>query len=54
MYVNCYDGYGLCLFSVPVKKGTEAANLGDHIYYANELVDTWRVTDNPEGAVIRY
>ncbi|KAF0219250.1 MAG: hypothetical protein FD174_2336 [Geobacteraceae bacterium] len=54
MFVNCYDGYGLCIFSVPVREGTEAEELGDHIYYENDLVDAWRVTDNPEGAVVRY
>jgi hypothetical protein len=55
MFVNCYDGYGFCIFSIPVKAdNTEAEKLGDHIYYEHELVDYWHVTDKPEGAVVRY
>lgn len=54
MYINCYDGYGLCLFAVRVKEGVQAEELGDHIYYEHDLVDVWHVTDHPEGAVVRY
>ncbi len=54
MFVNCYDGYGLCLFSVPVREDREAEKLGDHIYYEHDLVDYWDVADTPEGAVVRY
>ena len=54
MYVNCYDTYGLCLFAVRVKEGVEPVALADHIYYEHELVDTWHVTEEPEGAVVRY
>lgn len=54
MFVNCYDGYGLCLFSVPVREGVEAERLADHIYFENELIDAWQIADIPEGAVVRY
>ncbi len=54
MFVNCYDTYGLCLFAVRVKDGVEPAMLADYIYNGHDLVDTWQVTEAPEGAVVRY
>ena len=54
MFVNCYNGYGLCLFSVTVKEGVRAEKLGNHIYDGHWLVDHWSVSDAPEGAVVRY
>lgn len=54
MFVNCYDSYGTCLFSVPAKEGVKPEELADHIYAHNEEVDTYRVTDQPEGAVVKY
>ncbi|WP_306534039.1 hypothetical protein [Geobacter sp.] len=54
MFVNCYDGYGLCLFSVTVKEGVVARTLGHHISSNHKLIDHWSVTDSPEGAVVRY
>ncbi len=54
MFINCYDGYGLCLFSVIVKDGVQAEKLADHIYYEHELVDFCCVTSEPEGAFVRY
>lgn len=54
MFVNCYDGYGLCLFAVRVKEGVEAEDLGDHICNEHDLIDYWYVADDPEGAVVRY
>ena len=54
MFVNCYDGYGLCLFAVRVKEGVQPEKLGDHIYHENDLVDFWQVTDEPNAAVVRY
>ncbi|MCM2359601.1 MAG: hypothetical protein NDI77_15735 [Geobacteraceae bacterium] len=54
MFVNCYDGYGFCLFAVRVKDGVAAEDLGDHIYYENDLVDCWHVANAPAGAVVRY
>lgn len=54
MFVNCYDTYGLCLFAVRVKDGVEADDLGDHICNEHDLIDYWHVTDDPEGAVVRY
>ncbi len=54
MFINCYNGYGLCLFSVIVKDGVEADRLADHIYYEHELIDFCHVTTAPEGAVVRY
>jgi hypothetical protein len=54
MFVNCYDGYGLCLFAVRVREGLEPDTLGEQISGEHELVDSWQVTDIPEGAVVRY
>lgn len=54
MFVNCYDGYGICLFSVTLRDGVEARRLGNHIYNQHVLVEHWSVTDAPEGAVVRY
>ncbi len=54
MFVNCYDSYGLCLFAVSVKEGVPAEALGDYLYNEHDLVDLWKVTDTPEGAVVRY
>jgi hypothetical protein len=54
MFVNCYDGYGLCLFSVRIKEGVMADSLGDHIYSLNDLIDSWCVANEPHGAVVRY
>lgn len=54
MFVNCYDNYGFCLFAIRVKEGVEPVELGDHIYYEHDLVDSWHVTDEPEGAVVSY
>ena len=54
MFVNCYNGYGQCLFAVNVKEGVEPEELGDHIYDEHDLVDYWKVTEQPEGAVVRY
>jgi hypothetical protein len=54
MFVNCYDNYGFCLFAVRVKDGVAADDLGDYIYHEHDLVDVWKVTDRPEGAVVRY
>ncbi|BBA69904.1 hypothetical protein [Geobacter sulfurreducens] len=53
MYVTCYDGYGLCLFSVTVREGVEARSLAGHIATRHALVDHWSVSDSPEGAVVR-
>ncbi len=54
MFVNCYDNYGLCLFAVEVREGVEPDRLADYIYYEHDLVDTWQVTEEPAGAVVRY
>ncbi len=54
MNVNCYDGYGHCLFAIPVKEGVEPEELGDQIYYEHDLVDWWRAAPSPEGAVVKY
>lgn len=54
MFVNCFDEYGRCLFSVPVREGVEAELLADHIYFQNELIDAWLIADSPQGAVVRY
>ncbi len=54
MFINCYDGYGLCLFAVRVKEGVEADRLGDLICNEQEVIDFWHVTDEPEGAIVRY
>jgi hypothetical protein len=54
MFVNCYDGYGFCLFAVRIREGVKAELLGNLISNVNELIDFWRVTDEPEGAVVRY
>ena len=54
MFVNCFDGYGLCLFSVPVREGLEAERLAHHIYGEHDLVDDWLISDAPLGAVVRY
>jgi len=54
MFVNCYDGYGFCLFAVRTKEGVKADLLGEFICNLNELIDFWCVASEPEGAVIRY
>lgn len=54
MYLNCYDGYGLCLFAVHVKDGVDPENLGDHLYYEHDLVDSWSASERPDGAVVRF
>lgn len=54
MFVNCYDGYGFCVFAVRIKEGVMAELLGDLICSFNELIDYWRVSNEPEGAVVRY
>ena len=54
MFVNCYDGYGLCLFTARVKEGVQAKLLGRLICCQNDLVDFWRVTEQPEGAIVIY
>lgn len=54
MFVNCYDWYGLCLFSVNVKEGFEADALGLTICRRHDLIDFWNVSDAPQGAVVRY
>lgn len=54
MFVNCYNGNGLCLFAVRIKEGIKAELLGDLISNINELIDFWRVANVPEGAVVRY
>lgn len=54
MFINCYDGYDFCLFSVRVREGVEAEELGDHIYTLNDLIFFWQVANEPAGAVVRY
>lgn len=54
MFVNCYDGYGFCLFAVRAKEGIKADILGEFICNLNELIDFWCVANEPEGAVVRY
>jgi len=54
MYVNCYDGYGLCLFAVRIKEGIKADLLGNFISSINELIYSWGVANEPEGTVVRY
>ena len=54
MYVNCYDGYGSCLFAVRIKEGIKADLLGNFISSINELIDFWGVANEPEGIVVRY
>ena len=54
MFVNCYDWYGLCLFSVTVKEGYEADDLGWKICSGHELIDFWNVSDAPHGAIVRF
>ncbi|BDV43563.1 hypothetical protein GURASL_24860 [Geotalea uraniireducens] len=54
MFVNCYDGYGLCLFSVTAEEEYRARQLGTQISSSHELIDHWIVSDHPEGAVVRY
>lgn len=54
MFVNCYSDYGYCLFSVIVRHGVEAEDLGDYLSCKHDLVDSWSVSDAPEGAVVRY
>jgi hypothetical protein len=54
MFVNCYDGYGFCLFAVRIKDGVKADLLGEFISNLNELIDFWSVANEPEGAVVRY
>lgn len=54
MFVNCYDGYGFCLFAVRIKEGVKAELLGDLISGINDLIDFWCVANEPEGAVVRY
>lgn len=54
MFVNCYDDYGFCLFTVRVREGVKAERLGSYISNWNELVDFWKVADYPEGAIVTY
>lgn len=54
MFVNCYDGYGLCLFAVRIKEGVKADILGEFISSINDLIYFWHVDNTPEGAVVRY
>jgi hypothetical protein len=54
MFINCYDGYGYCLFAVRIKEGAIAELLGDLIYKFNDMIDFWRVANEPEGAIVRY
>ena len=54
MFVNCYDGYGLCLFAVRIKEGVRAELLGELISSINDLIFFWHVDNTPEGAVVRY
>lgn len=54
MFVNCFNGYGLCLFAIPVREGIEAERLASHVYDAHDLVDDWVISDTPLGAVVRY
>lgn len=54
MFVNCYNGYGLCLFAVRIKEGVKAELLGDLISGINDLIDFWHIANEPEGAVVRY
>ena len=54
MFVNCYNGYGLCLFAVRLKKGVKADILGRFIHKVNETIDFWKIMEEPEGAIVRY
>jgi hypothetical protein len=54
MFVNCYDGYDFCLFSVRIKEGVKAELVGEFISRINDLIFFWRVDSMPEGAVVRY
>ena len=54
MFVNCFDGYGFCLFAVRVKAGLTAELLGNYLCDVHELVDFWKVDDSPAGAVVNY
>ncbi len=54
MFVNCYDGYGFCLFAVRIKEGGKAELLGNLISSINDLIDFWCVANEPEGVVVRY
>jgi hypothetical protein len=54
MFVNCYDGYGFCRFSVRIKEGVRAELLGELISSINELIYFCCVANEPEGAVVRY
>ena len=54
MFINCYDGYGFCLFSVRLRDGVEADRLGSLICSWQELIDFWSVADQPNGAIVRY
>lgn len=54
MFVNCYDGYGLCLFAVRIREGVIAELLGDLICDLNDLIDFWCVANEPQGAIVRY
>ncbi len=54
MFLNCYDGYDFCLFTVRIKEGIEAESLGNFISKLNDMISFWMVSDEPEGAVVRY
>jgi hypothetical protein len=54
MFLNCYDGYDCCLFTVRIKDGIEAESLGNFIARLNDMISFWMVSDAPEGAVVRY
>ena len=54
MFINCYNGYGLCQFSVKLKEGVEAELLGSVICAWQEMIAFWLVADQPNGAIVRY
>jgi hypothetical protein len=54
MFVNCYDGYGFCRFSVRIKEGVTAELLGSLISRVNELIYFWCEANEPEGVVVRF
>ena len=54
MFINCYDGYGLCLFAVRIKEGVKAEAVGNFISNINDLIFFWFVGNEPEGVVVKY
>lgn len=54
MFLNCYDGYDVCRFAVRVKEGVDSEMLGNFIAKLNEVIAFWKISGEPEGAVVRY